>query len=196
MGMETIDDDLLTAVEHTMEERGFAGATAEAIAEAAGLSRVTLYRRGLTRESLIGMAAARAGTEFREASLAPLTHAGSGRERLDLLLDALFDLSDRHLALLAGLYDGPTAIFHLGGDGVNASALTRFEYTEPFARVLRDGNVDGSLASANPDEDGELIFNTAGWTYVHLRRSHGWTARRARHAVHRIATAFVLPTTP
>ena len=193
---ESIDDDLLAAVERVMEERGFAGATAESIARAAGVSRVTLYRRGLTREGLIGMAALRAAGEFREASLAPLTHAGSGRERLDLLLVALFDLADRHLALLAGLYDGPTALFHLGGDGEGgASALTRFEYTEPFARVLRDGEVDGSLASADPDEDAELIFNTAGWTYVHLRRSHGWAVRRARPAVARIATAFVVPVT-
>lgn len=195
MSAESIHDDLLAAVEQAMEERGFAGATAEAIAEAAGVSRVTLYRRGLTKEGLIGMAAMRAAAEFREASLAPLTDAGSGRERLDLLLAALFDLADRHLALLAGFYDGPTALFHLGGGGGEPSTLTRFEYTEPFARLLRDGIVDGSLASADPDEDAEVIFNTAGWTYVHFRRSHGWAARRARRAVTRIATAFVLPST-
>ena len=193
MKAESIDDDLLAAVEQTMDERGFAGATAEAIAEAAGVSRVTLYRRGITKESLIKMAATRAASEFREASLAPLTHAGSGRERLDLLIGALFDLADRHLALLAALYDGPTALFHLGGEKADASALTRLEYTEPFARVLRDGIVDGSLASSDPDEDAELIFNTAGWTYVHFRRSHGWAARRSRTAVARIATAFVVP---
>lgn len=189
-----IDDELLAAVERTMEERGFAGATAEAIAEAAGVSRVTLYRRGITREKLIATAAARAIRELREASLAPLTNPGTGRERLELLLTALFEMADRHLALLAGLYDGPTALFHLQASQDDATALTRFEYTEPFARLLRDGVADGSLESANPDEDAELIFNAAGWTYVHFRRSHGWAPGRARRAVMRIAVAFVEPT--
>jgi len=190
METKAIETKWVAAVELAMEERGFAGATIEAIAEAAGVSRVTLYRRGLSRERLIGMAAAGAASEFREATLAPLTHAGTGRERLGLLLEALFDLADDHQALLAALYDGPTALFHLGGDEGDSSALTRFEYTEPFARVLRDGIADGTLKSEDPDEDAELIFNTAGWTYVHFRRSHGWTARRARAAVSRIAIAF------
>ncbi len=188
-----IDDKLLIAVEQAMEERGFAGATAEAIAEFAGISRVTLYRRGITRESLLRMAASRAGAEFREASLSPLTHAGTARERLDLLLTALYKMADQHLALLAGMYDGPTALFHMLGKEDDGASITRFEYAEPFARLLRDGMADGSLHSTNPDEDAELIFNTAGWTYVHLRRSHGWSTQRARKAVTRIATAFVQP---
>ncbi len=186
-----IDDNLLAAVEQTMEERGFAGATAEAIAEAAGISRVTLYRRGISRENLIAAAAIRAASEFREATLGPLTHTGTGRERLALLLTALFEMADRHLALLAALYDGPTALFHLQGKDGDASALTRFEYTEPFARLLQDGVADGSLESANPEEDAELIFNSAGWTYVHFRRSHRWSVARTRRAVAAIAMAFV-----
>ncbi len=187
-------EHLYQAAEQAVDERGWAGATNEAIAEAAGVSRVTLYRRGITREELLAGAASSAAEEFREATLAPLTHSGNARERLELLLEALFDLADRHLALLAGLYDGPTAIFHLGLDDTSATALTRLEYTEPFARVLRDGLSDGSLSSDAPDEDAELIFNTAGWTYVHYRRSHGWSRRRARSAVLRVTTAFVRPT--
>ena len=115
------------------------------------------------------------------------------RQPIRPLLDALYQLADDHLALLAGLFDGPTAMFHLGGTADDAPILTRLEYTEPFERLLRDGNHDGTLLSDRPRQDAELIFNTAGWTYIHLRRSHQWSAHRARVAVTQVATAFITP---
>ena len=183
--------ELIDAVEHVLAGYGWSGTTAELIAEAAGLNRVTLYRRGLTKERLLAAAAVAAAAEFQAATLPCLTAPGTASDRLTGLLGALYDLADRHLALLAGLYDGPTALFHMGGNPDDPKALTRFEYTAPFERLLHDGNTDGTLISQHPSEDAELIFNTAGWTYVHLRRSHQWTPKRARKAVTRIATAYV-----
>ena len=50
-----------------------------------------------------------------------------------------------------------------GDDPARAlEVVSRLEYTEPFDRLLRDGKRDGTLASADPREDAELIFNTAG----------------------------------
>lgn len=164
-----------------MADHGFDSVTLEQIAARAGLNRVTLYRRGHTRESLLTSAALAAAEEFRAAALPALTATTAARDRLVLLADALFDLADAHLALLAGLFDGPTAVFHLATD--DHDALTRLEYTAPFARILTDGRTDGTLASEDPDEDAEVLFNLLGWTYVHLRRSHGWEAARARPAV-------------
>jgi hypothetical protein len=69
--------------------------------------------------------------------------------------------------------------------------VSRLEYTEPFDRLLRDGKRDGTLASADPRGDAELIFNTAGWTYIHLRRSHRWKQKRVREAVRRIIEGLV-----
>lgn len=194
--MTTVSPELVAAVEVALEEHGWGGATAELIAEAAGINRVTLYRRGLTRERLLAAAALAAAEEFRAAALPCLTAPGSARERLDLLLVALYDLADRHLALLAGLYDGPTALFHIGLDGDDPTSITRLEYTEPFQRLLRDGQSDGTLRSNAPPEDAELIFNTAGWTYIHLRRSHQWAPRRARIAVNRLALCAFRTTAP
>lgn len=175
--------ELLASVERALEGHGIDAVTLEHIATEAGVNRVTLYRQGHTRESLLTATALQAASEFRDAALPALTHPGTGAARLHLLLDALFDLADHHLALLAGLYDGPTAIFHLAVD--DHRVLTRLEYTEPFARILADGVRDGTLTSDNPTEDAEILFNLAGWTYIHLRRSHGWSADRARAGVQR-----------
>ena len=175
--------DLLAAVERALDAHGMDAVTLEHIAAEADINRVTLYRRGHTREALLTQTALQAASEFRDAALPALTHPGTGAARLELLFNALFDLADRHLALLAGLYDGPTAVFHLAV--ADHRVLTRLEYTEPFARVLIDGVADGTLISDNPTEDAEILFNLAGWTYVHLRRSHGWSSKRARAGVRR-----------
>lgn len=172
---------LIAAVEAALSKHGLDGVTLEQIAAEAGLNRVTLYRRGHTRESLLTAAALAAAEEFRGAALPALTATIPARDRLALLADALFDLADQHLALLAGLFDGPTAVFHLATD--DHDALTRLEYTAPFARILTDGQADSTLGSEDPEEDAEVLFNLLGWTYIHLRRSHGWEPARARSAV-------------
>lgn len=184
---------LVAAVESALGEHGWHGITAEHIARAAGINRVTLYRQGHSTQTLLLAAAAAVAREFRHHALDAVVAHGTARRRLELLLDTLYDLADRHLPLLAGLYDGPTAVFHLGGEPADETeVLTRFEYTDPFERLLRDGGSDGTLHSDDPLTDAELIFNTAGWTYVHLRRSHRWPPDTARPAVTRMATsAFV-----
>jgi AcrR family transcriptional regulator len=176
-------DELLSSVESAIGEHGFDAVTFEQIAAEAGLNRVTLYRRGHTRESLLTEVAVVAATEFREACLPALTHPGPAPERMYLLSEAMFDLADRHLALLAGLFDGPTAVFHLTID--DHQVLTRFEYSDPFERILSDGVAEGSITSEDPAEDAEVLFNLLGWTYIHLRRSHGWDPARARRATRR-----------
>ena len=185
--MAHVSADLIAAVESTLEEHGWAGATAESIAAVAGVNRVTLYRQGHTREGLLAAAALAASEEFKAAALPCLAARGSARERLLLLVVALYDLADRHLPLLAGLYDGPTAMFHMGIAEKEVEVVTRLEYTEPFERLLEDGRVDGTLRSDHPSQDAELLFNAIGWTYVHLRRSHRWSARKARAAVTNMA---------
>ena len=180
--------EILQAIETAVEEHGFATATLEDMATAMGLNRVTLYRRGYRREQLLADVAAAAVEEFKEASLPALTGKDNAATRLRLLLDALCDLADRHLALVAALYDGPTVAFHLSLD--DHELLTRFEYTEPFERIIVDGVEDGTLQSDDPAEDAELVFNLVGWTYVHLRRSHGWPVERARAALFRQLRIF------
>ena len=108
---EAVSPELIAATESVLESHGWTGLTAEQIAEAAGINRVTLYRRGLSTATLLTATAAAVVIEFRSLAAEALVEPGSASQRLDQLLKALYELADRHLALLAGLFDGPTAMF-------------------------------------------------------------------------------------
>jgi len=45
-------------------------------------------------------------------------------------------------------------------------------FTDPLKRLLRDGTAEGSLRRVDPVETATVLFNMAGWTYVHLRTGH------------------------
>lgn len=190
-----MDPSLFTAVNQVADANGWAGVTAELIAAAAGVNRTTLYRNGYTRERLLTEAAAEIAAKFETATLRALTSTGNAHDRMLRLLEALYDLADEHLGLLAGLYDGPSALFHLGLTDSGPGLITRLEYTSPFERLLTDGDTDGTLRSDQPHDDAELIFNTAGWTYIHFRRSHAWPPNKARAAITKITLAAFEPIT-
>jgi AcrR family transcriptional regulator len=175
----TSDADVLRAARDVFERHGYGGATIERIAAAAGVSRVTLHRRGLTKDALLGELVAGATEDYRRAMWPVLTGPGTGAERLVLAFDALCAAAEEHLALLVALRAQTDAVFHATGQ---KEVLTRTVFTEPFERLLRDGAADGSLRDVDPRETATALFNLVGWTYVHLRTGHGFTPRRARRA--------------
>lgn len=178
--MHLANPDLIAATERVLDTHGLAGSTLELIANEAGVNRVTLYRKGLNVETLAAAVMNAAADEYATALLPALSHHGSGRERFELILDALCDVAEAHLGLLASLYDLPTAMFHLAAGDDTAALLTRLDFTEPITRVLLDGVNDGSLRTSDPAATAELVFNLVGWTYVHLRRTHGTSAEHVR----------------
>jgi AcrR family transcriptional regulator len=108
-----------------------------------------------------------------------LTAEGSGAERLVLALDALCEVAEQQMPLLLALRAQSDQIFHRDEE----SPLTRSVFTEPFERLLRDGIADGSLREVDVPETATVLFNLVGWTYLHMRRDHGWSAARTRRAV-------------
>lgn len=179
-----IDDAVLDAAAATIGRHGFAGATLERVAKAAGLSRVTLHRRGIDRAALVAGLTARAEGEFREALWPALTGAGTGAERLEQALRAMCSVAERHMGLLLGIgAAGVDTAFHEGG----ARGLTRSVWTDPLERLLRDGVADGSLRERPARQTATVLFNLVGWTYIHLRSGHGWSEERALDATLGIA---------
>jgi AcrR family transcriptional regulator len=179
-----VDDALLTGAHRAIERWGWQQATLERIAAEAGVSRMTLHRRGVTREGLLAALAERLETAYRAAMWPALTARGTGRERLALALAGYCGAIEANLEVLLALDEADhDAIFHEEGP----RGLSRPGFTEPIRRLLEDGAADGSLVADDPEETATLIINLVGWSYRHLRRGHSWSAERARDGVLRIA---------
>ncbi len=174
----------MSAARRTLDRYGWPDTTAERIADEAGVSRVTLHRRGLTRERILAMLAEQATKRYQETMWPVLTASGSGRERLELALAVLCELAEENMALLLALdASANAAVFHDDEE----EQLTRSVYTEPLERMLRDGASDGTLRQVEPIEVATVLFNLVGWTYIHLRSGHRWKADRARKSTLEIA---------
>lgn len=164
-------------------ERGWQGATMERIAAASGISRMTLHRRGVTKDVVLAALISQLEEEYLRAMWPTLTGAGTGRERLERALAAECAVAEENMELLGALAESErTAVFH-----EHAGGLSRAVFIEPLTRLLIDGGGDGSLrAVADPREVATVLFNTVGFAYRHLRTGHGWTPERARDGVLRL----------
>jgi hypothetical protein len=86
---------------------------------------------------------------------------------------------DRHLDLLAVSDE----VFHWAAERCRFPAGSK-GFMAPFVGALRLGATDGTLAfEGRPEEAADVVFNTACWGYVHLRRRHGWARPRTRSRV-------------
>jgi AcrR family transcriptional regulator len=188
--MGELDEDLLDAGLRALRRHGYRGLTAERIAQEAGLSRVTLHRRQVTKERVLEELTARAVDRYRALMWPALTAPGSGRERLEQGLGALCAAAEEHLELMVALRAQADAIFHEDAEG---ETPTRAIFTDPLERMLRDGAADGSLRAGDARELATLVFNQVGWTYVHLRTGHRWRPKKARTALIELTIRGLLP---
>ncbi|MGY1948703.1 TetR/AcrR family transcriptional regulator [Nocardia asiatica] len=175
----TIGPELVDATEAAVARWGLTELTLDRVAAEAGMSRATIYRRGVTREHLVAALTKRAADTFRDEIWPALTAAGTAAERLRIALEAVCATADKHLPLLSGMFLAHGEVFHQPGP----EALAVDVFAEPFERLLRDGAADGSLRAVPPTVTATVLFNTVGWGYIHLRASHHWDPDRARESV-------------
>ena len=173
------EDAVLDGARRAFERHGWEAATLDRIAAEAGVSRMTLHRRGVTRAGLLAALAEQLEQEHRDAMYAGLSAPGNARERLQLALEGECAVAEANLALMEALSSGArAAVFHEQGDEV----LTRDAFTAPLQRLLTDGAADGSLREVDVPETATLLINLVGYTYRHLRNGHGWPPERACRA--------------
>ena len=179
-----VDEGLLDATEAVLAEHGFEGVSLERVAERADRSRVTLWRQGVTKDTLVTGLLQRLTDDFVSAFWPVLNAPGDGRRQLEAAIEALFEVADRHLDLLAV----SDQVFHWAAERCEFPAGSH-GFLGPFIGALRLGREDGSLEVPGRTEDGaDVVFNTACWGYVHLRHRHRWSRKRARA---QIQTALV-----
>ncbi len=171
-----VDPVVLDATVAVLAEGGWDRLSLERVAAKAGVSRVTLWRQGVSRDSLVRALLVQLSADYRDAMWPVLTASGSGRERLEAAIAALCDVADRHLELLSAADDA----FHRAWQ----EAPPAGSFLEPFVRALEDGAADGTLRTLGPAIDAaDALFNTVCWPYVHLRARHGWPQQKTRGLV-------------
>jgi AcrR family transcriptional regulator len=175
--MQTAEARPLDAALGVMPEHGWDGLNLERVAAQAGLSRVTLWRQGVTKERLVDGLLARLTDDYRATLWPIMTASGPGAERLRAALEGLCAVADRHLELLLA----SDVAFH----EAQRRADPRPSFVEPLVRLLHDGVADGTLQSpeTSPGDAANVLFNTVCWSYVHLRGRHGWPVDKTRALV-------------
>lgn len=169
---------------------GWQSATLTRIAEEAGVSRMTLHRRGLGREEIFALLARDYEQAFRAALWPSVASEGTGAERLREALESVCEVAEEHLAFLAALdRDADQRFFHESGDEVRG----REGYVEPVRRLLAAGIADGSLRPVNVDEMTTVLVNAVHRTYRHLRIAHEWDERRASERLIELVLHGLLP---
>lgn len=174
-----IDQTLRDATAAAITKWGLGGVTLERVAAEGGMSRATIYRRGVTRDDLITELTIAAADTYNRAILPAISGPGTARERLELALRALCAAADDHLHLLAGMFLAHGEVFHKPGP----DAMVVDVFAEPFERLLRDGAADGTLRTLAPEITATALFNLVGWGYIHLRAAHDWNGDTAADVI-------------
>jgi AcrR family transcriptional regulator len=194
-----LDEALLAATAQILAEHGWHDFTLERVAQAAGISRVTLHRRGVTKDVLLDALVVGAAQAWQVALWPAMTGQGDGAARLRCAMYAACTVVEEHLRLLAGLSTLPDPIFHLDGQEGEDGRGTRDVYITPFRRMIQDGQVDGTVYShLDAEQTATLLFNVLTRTYLHMRVGHGWTPEHASGALLDLITPGLLiqPTAP
>jgi len=189
-----VEQRLLEGARRAIGRHGWRATTMQRIAEETGTSRMTLHRRGFSKEKILEELSRSLEEGYREALWGALVAPGNARERLESALIAQCGVSEENLAVLEALEARDReAIFHEGSAAGSGPTLTRGAFTDPYRRLLEDGAADGTLAPSDAAETATVLFNLVGLTYRHLRMGHRWSPEEASRAVVNVAMRGIVP---
>lgn len=177
----TLEKERLEFIRDGLGDRPWHELSIEELATAAGLSRMTLHRRGISKDDLRDALTGLLIEEHQACVVPALTSPGDARDRLRAALEGVCQVDERYLGLLGALGDEKDAVFHEEGDG---EVLTKRPFIDAVSRILEDGEREGTL-DAGPDaaETATLLLNATSWTYQHMRTGHRWSEEKARRRV-------------
>ncbi|WP_396928231.1 TetR/AcrR family transcriptional regulator [Mycolicibacterium sp.] len=192
--MDEWESRVVEAALQILAEQGLAAVTVASLARRLKASRMTLHRNGITRERVIELLSLRAADEYQRAVWPTLVSAGTGLDRLDRVLRHTCRVADAWRFLLVGLFAEDGGIFHepvdATGEERSRAVATRSVFVDPLARLLRDGELDGTLVQFDDvDQTATVLFNQVGWTYLALRVGQRWSHESAEEAVVAMALA-------
>jgi AcrR family transcriptional regulator len=175
-----LDAERLARLRDRLGRRDWREVTVAEIAEAVGVSRMTLHRHGVGKGEILTALGELREAEYRAAALPILAAGGIARDRLRGALGSVCDIDEAYLGVFAALSWPLQEVFHEPGE---REVQTRAPFTDTVRRLLEAGAQDGSVRVDDSAETATLIFNATGHTYRHLRTGHRWPAAKARAAV-------------
>ncbi len=176
-----LGSDRLERIRDALGDRTWHELSLDDLARAAGLTRMTFHRRGISRDMVRDGLVELLVSEYEAAALPALTSSADAPERMRLALESVCQVEEHYLGLIEGLGDHVAAIYHDPGDG---AVLTRGPFVAAIRRILQDGERERTLDPGEDlDESATLLFNATGWTYRHMRSGHHWPPDKARPMV-------------
>ncbi|HUY59752.1 MAG TPA: hypothetical protein VMV16_08590 [Solirubrobacteraceae bacterium] len=179
--MHVLEIERIRRIRDELGRRPWHELALDELARSAGLSRMTLHRRGISRADILAGLGELLESEYQAAALPALASLAPAPERLAMMLSAICEIDERYLGLMEALSTQLEAIYHEPGEG---EVLTRAPFVGAISRILQDGVSDGTLVvRGDLDETSTLLFNAAGWTYRHMRTGHRWPDEKAREQI-------------
>ncbi|QGH32868.1 TetR family transcriptional regulator [Gracilibacillus salitolerans] len=136
-------------------EKGFEKTSIQDISEALGMSKGAIYHHFNSKKDIIDTVRENKANNVEETVEQWLNtiDAQSAKEKLTLLLEK--DLADQEVHSLDNVFStqikSPDFIVSIMRDSVNASSPV-------FAKIMKEGNMDGSITTKYPNELAEVFF--------------------------------------
>ena len=140
-------DEIVRAAAGAFGEVGYRTATLEAIAERAGLSKVTLYRYVSSKEELLSLVVERTIATFRQGLRAIVEERHPADETLRRIVRFQVRLLAENLAFLTVFFAEESG---LPAPMAAAAARAKREYDRTIERVVREGIESGRLRPLPP----------------------------------------------
>jgi AcrR family transcriptional regulator len=174
-------DGIVRAAATAFGEVGYRTATLEAIAERAGLSKVTLYRYVSSKEELLSLVVERIIDEFQRGLRRIIAERRPANETLRRIIHYQVELLAEHLPFLTVFFSEESGL-----PAPMAARATRAkrEYDQAIERVVREGVEAGLLRDLPPRLVVFGLLGMCNWL-------HKWYRPDGKRSAAEIADVFV-----
>lgn len=162
---EELAERIFAAAFALFAEKGFERTTMDEVASRAGVARATLYYHFRGKDDLFQFLIGRAVDTLAVALEEAAAPAGSGRRRLERVLDRLVELLVEFRDVL---YVTMQLFGRIESQPEEAHQWMHDRSTATLRAVLKQGAADGSLRAVDPDSTALAIFGSACWLGLHV----------------------------
>jgi len=174
-------DEIVRAAAAAFGEVGYRTATLEAIAERAGLSKLTLYRYVSSKEELLSLVVERTIDRFRQGLKRIIAERRPADDTLRRIIHYQVTLLTEHLPFLTVFFSEESG---LPAPMAARAARAKREYDQAIARVVQEGVETGLLRDLPPTLVVFGLLGMCNWL-------HKWYRPDGKRTPAEIADVFV-----